>query len=126
MGMNNNESGASRIAVIFWLALLGLVIHISFKIVPVYMAYEQMKDTMTTKASVAQVLKDEEILKDLVTKAKELDLPLTAENFVVYRDLDRRKMMIKTAWEVEVHFLGGLYVYTYKFAPVVEENIMSL
>jgi len=45
-----------------------------------------MKDAMTSKASVAQVLKDEEIRIDLVNKAKELGLPLTSENFVITRD----------------------------------------
>ena len=41
---------------------------------------------MSTKASFAQVLKDEDILKDLANKAKELDLPLTADSFVLKRD----------------------------------------
>jgi hypothetical protein len=109
----------------FWLALLGIMIYVGVKIIPVYMAAERMKDAMVTKAGVAQVLKDEEILRDLVTKAKELGLPLTEENFVVQRDMDRRMMTIKTAWEVEVHFFGDLYVHTYHFTPEIQENIMT-
>jgi hypothetical protein len=84
-----------------------------------------MKDEMAVKAAVAQVLKDEEIVRDLVNKAKDLDLPLGPENFHIQRDNDRRKMRISTAWDVEVHFLGGLYVRTFHFQPEVEESFMS-
>jgi hypothetical protein len=75
---------------------------------------------------VAQVLKDEEILHDLVQKAKELDLPLKPENFIIQRDEDRRKMTISTAWDVDVVFFWGAYRHTFKFRPEVEESFMSV
>ncbi len=120
-----SQRGVGRLKVFIILVLLGAALHVGFKIVPVYMDSENMKDTMSTKAGLAQVLKDEEIMNDLVNKAKDLDLPLKAENFIIIRDTDRRKMTIKTAWDVEVHFFGGLYVHNYHFAPVVEENFMK-
>ncbi len=120
-----NQEGFGKFKAVLILALLGAALHVGFKIVPVFMDSENMKDTMSTKAGLAQVLKDEEILNDLVNKAKDLDLPLTAGNFVIIRDDERRKMTIKTSWEVEVHFFGGLYEHTYHFAPVVEENFMK-
>lgn len=126
VSMIGNHNGASKLAVMFWLALLGIVIYAAIKIVPLWMDYGRMKDTMAIKASVAQVLKDEEILSDLVLKAKELDLPLKAENFILQRDMERRKMTIKTAWDVEVHLFGDLYIYRHHFEPVVEENIMGI
>lgn len=126
MKLLRNMRGASRITVFFWLSVVALSFYSAGKIIPVYWAHESMKDTMKSKASVAQVLKDEEVLRDLVQKAIELDLPLKAENFIVERDVERRKMRISTAWEVEVHFLGDLYVHVFRFAPSVEENIMSM
>ncbi len=126
MKMLRSESGASRLKAIFWLGVVVLFFYTGIKIVPVYWEHESMKDTMRTKAGVAQVLKDEEILRDLVQKANELNLPLKAENFIIERDMERRKMRIRTAWEVEVHFLGDLYVHVFRFSPSVEENIMSL
>ena len=88
-----------------------------------------MKDTMDIKASAAQVLKDEEILADLAAKAKELDLPLKGENFLIIRDDDKRKMIIKTAWDVEIHYFGGLCgdlcVQEYHFAPVAEASLST-
>jgi hypothetical protein len=122
------EGGRSRLKVYLWFLVLFLVAHVALKIVPMYMDYARMEDTMSIKASVAQVLKDEEILRDLVAKAKELDLPLTADDFVLRRDEERRRMSISTlrGWNVEVHFLWGVYVRTFHFAPKVEESIMSV
>ena len=117
-----DETGTGRIKLLIVLVLLFLVIHVGYKLIPMYMDFERMKDEMAIKASVAQVLKDEEIKADLVKKAKELELPLREGNFILKRDEGRYTMTIITAWEVEVHFLFNLYVRTFTFAPVVEEN----
>ncbi|HAS52626.1 MAG: hypothetical protein A2X56_14045 [Nitrospirae bacterium GWC2_57_13] len=125
MQVFGNEFGGSRLKVYLWFLVLGLLIHAALQLVPPYMDFLRMKDTMTVKAGVAQVLKDEEIMRDLVAKAKELDLPLTEEYFIMDRDNDRRRMKISTAWDVDVKFLGNVYVYTYHFRPVVDESFMS-
>ena len=129
MKMIGNESGVSKLKVLIILALLGAVIHVGIKYLSVRLDFERMKDTMDIKASAAQVLKDEEILADLAAKAKELDLPLKGENFLIIRDDDKRKMIIKTAWDVEVHYFGGLCgdlcVQEYHFAPVAEASLST-
>ena len=129
MQMIGNESGFSKLKVLIILALLGAVIHVGIKYLSVRLDFERMKDTMDIKASAAQVLKDEEILADLAAKAKELDLPLKGENFLIIRDDDKRKMIIKTAWDVEVHYFGGLCgdlcVQEYHFAPVAEASLST-
>ena len=128
MNILANQRGASKFKVILWFLALFLVVHVAVKLVPVYMDYGRMEDEMKVKASVSQVLKDEEILKDLENKAKELDLPLTKDDFVIKRDMERRKMKISTkgGWDVEVTFLWGAYVRTLHFEPVVEEGIMQV
>jgi hypothetical protein len=112
-----------RIKTIIWLLLLGLVIHVGYRIITVYIDYGRMEDAMAVKASVAQVLTDAEILRELTAKAKELDLPLTAEQFILRRDTERNTMTISTEWDVEVSFLGDLYMHTFHFEPRVEANI---
>jgi hypothetical protein len=123
-----NEKGGSKFKLYLFLLFLFLVIHVGLKVVPMYMDYSRMKDEMTIKAGVAQVLKDDDILRDLVNKAKDLDLPLTAESFVIKRDEDRRKMLISTkgGWDVEVNFFWGAYIRTFHFEPVVEEGFMNV
>jgi hypothetical protein len=128
MNILANQNGASRFKVYLWFLVLFLVVHVAVKLIPVYMDYARMEDEMKVKASVSQVLKDDEILKDLENKAKELDLPLTQDSFILKRDTDRRKMKISTkgGWNVEVTFLWGAYVRTFHFEPVVEEGIMQV
>lgn len=121
-----NEEGRSRIKVFLWFIFLFLVVHVGYKLVPMYMDYARMKDEMTTKASLAQVLKDDEIRRDLVTKANDLDLPLGPDSFDIQRDTDRRKMKISTSWDEDVIFLWGAYERMFHFHPVVEENIMRV
>jgi hypothetical protein len=122
MRISANESGSSTMKIMLLLVVLFLIFHVGFKLIPMYMDYERMKDEMSIKASVAQVLKDEEIRADLVKKAKELELPLGPEDFVLTRNEDQRKMTIRTMWDVEVHFLFDVYVRTYHFAPIAEED----
>jgi hypothetical protein len=128
MSILANQNGASRFKVFLWFLVLFLAVHVAVKVIPVYMDYAKMEDEMKVKASVSQVLKDEEILKDLEMKAKELDLPLTQNSFVLKRDTERRKMKISTkgGWDVEVNFLWGAYVRTFHFEPVVEEGFMQV
>lgn len=126
--MLSRRNGGSRLSVFLFFLVAFAVIHVGLKIVPMYMAYSRMQDEMTVKAGVAQVLKDEEILKDLVTKARELDLPLTEESFILQRNEERRRMKITTkgGWDVEQVFFWGAYRHTFHFEPAVEESFMSI
>jgi hypothetical protein len=127
MRLLGNESGVSSVKVMIWLAILGAGFYVGITYLSVQLDFQRMQDAMSSKAGVAQVLKDEEIRMDLVAKAKELGLPLKGENFVIVRDEEKRTMTIKTAWDVEVHYFGGfcgdLCIQTYHFEPVVRENI---
>lgn len=126
MSIVNNQSGVSKLKVLIVLTVLGLGVYNGILYLAVQLDYQRMKDLMTAKAAVAQVLKDDEIRNDLVAKARELDLPLGNDNFLIARDEDKRRMTIKTAWSVEVQYLWGvcgeLCVRTYTFEPVAEES----
>ena len=129
MRIAGNEGGVSSVKVMIWLVILGAGFHVGIKYLSVQLDFQRMQDAMSSKASVAQVLKDEEIRNDLMGKAKELDLPLTGDNFIIIRDEDKHMMTIKTAWDVEVHYFGGLCgdlcIQNYHFAPVAQEKIIT-
>ncbi len=126
MAFFSDQKGASRLKVLLILVVLFLAIHSGMKVLSMYMDFERMHDEMKMKAGLAQILKDDEILRDLVQKAEELDLPLTKESFVLRRDEEHRRMYVSTQWDVEVHFLWGAYIRTFHFAPAVDENFMSV
>jgi hypothetical protein len=118
----SRQSGGISIKTLIIFLLLFAVIHVGIKVVPLYMDAERMKDEMAMKAGLAQTLKDEDILMDLVKKAKELDLPLGAQGFVLSRDEGNRRMKISTRWDVEVNFFWGAYLRTFHFEPVIQAD----
>jgi hypothetical protein len=126
MSILSKNSGMISFKVMFILLLLFIVIHIGVKLAPMYIDAEAMKDEMSAKARFAQTTKDEEILRDLAYKAKELGLPLGLDDFKLLRDDTSQRMKISTAWNVELHFFFDIYplytVKTYHFAPVIEES----
>jgi hypothetical protein len=130
MRIIDNESGVSSVKIMIWLVILGAGFHVGLKYLSIQLDFQRMRDAMYSKASVAQVLKDTEIRIDLVAKAKELGLPLTGDNFIILRDEEKRTMTIKTAWDVEAHYFGGLCgdlcIQSYHFAPVAEEILTSI
>jgi hypothetical protein len=126
MAIISKDSGMISFKVLFVLLLLFIVFHIGAKVIPIYINAEALKDEMSAKARFAQTIKDEEILRDLVKKAKALNLPLGPEDFKLLRNDDTRRMKITTAWDVEIHFFFDIYppyaVRTFHFTPIVEED----
>jgi hypothetical protein len=125
MSVLTKDSGFISFKVLFVLLLLFIVIHIGLKVIPMYIDAEAMKDEMSAKAGFAQTMKDEEILRDLVKRAKELSLPLGPDDFKLLRDDESRRMKISTAWDVEIHFFYDIYPpytdRTFHFRPIVQE-----
>ncbi len=126
MSSLSTEKGMVSFKVLFWLLVLFIVVHIAIKLVPMYIDSERMKDEMSVKAELAQTLSDNEILTDLVKKAKELDLPLGQEDIVLTRNEDTHMMKISAKWDVTVHFFFDVYPpYTtkiYHFEPIIEAD----
>lgn len=122
----STERGMVSFKVLFWLLVLFIVVHIGIKLVPMYIDSERMKDEMSVKAELAQTLSDNEILTDLVKKAKELDLPLGQEDIVLTRNEDTHMMKISAKWDVTVHFFFDVYppytTRTYHFEPIIEAD----
>lgn len=104
----NRQEGASSLKVLFWIALAFSVVHVSITIVPMYLDFWSMEDEIKIKAASAQLFKDEEILYALMNKAKERDLPLTKESFVIVRNTDDRTIRISTSWTMEKKFFWGI------------------
>jgi hypothetical protein len=122
----STDSGMIGYKTLLVLLLLFIVIHVAVKLTPMYIDAEEMKDVMVTKARFAQIANNEEILSGLAKSAKDLGLPLGAEDFTLLRDETTHRMKISAAWDVELHFFFDVYppytVRTFHFAPVIEED----
>lgn len=122
----STEKGMISGKALFFLVLLFVFVHVSVKLVPMYIDAERLKDEMTVKARLAQNLRDAEIIADLVRKAKDLDLPLGPEDFILQREDENRRMTISTKWDVTVHLFFDVYppltTKSYHFEPVIRED----
>ncbi len=121
-----SEKGLGTIKLWIWLLILSLVAYMGFKLLPMYIDFERMKDEMDVKASLARVLKDDEIRSALADKAKELELPLEGEDFIIMRDDENHRMTIKAGWDVEVNFPFNIYIRKFHFEPVVSEDTLRV
>lgn len=126
MSMLSKDRGWISLKTLFILLLLFIIIHVAVKLVPLYIDAERLKDEMSVKASLAQTLKDDDILADLATKAKDLGLPLKRDDFKLLRNDEAHRMAISTKWDVTVHFFLDVFPpYTtrvFHFEPVIEED----
>ncbi len=124
MSMLAQEKGMISLKVMFWLALLFVLLHVLFKVVPMGMDYSQMKDAMQGKVNMGQIAtRDLEIKTSLEKTARDLDIPLTQESFIIERNQNTNRLTrISTngGWDIEMRFLWGAYVRTFHFEPVAE------
>lgn len=70
----------------FGLMVLAVTVYLGFKILPVMINAYAFRDYIETETRFAALRnKDEEVIKRVVRKAEELDLPVTTKNITVNR-----------------------------------------
>ena len=129
MHVASSESGASNFKIFLWFLVIFAILHVGIKWVSANLDYWRLDDDIKSKSTMGQVLKDDEIKADLAKKAKEYDLPLTADNFIIVRNESQQRLSIRTAWDVEVRYFWGICgencVQTYHFEPKGEGSYAS-
>lgn len=126
MSNSSDEHGGVKFNALFVIVLLAAVLHIAFKVGSLYIAADSLKDTMSEQAALAKTLTDDDIITNLVNKAKELGIPLRRGDIHVVRNDDARSMQISAQWDVTVHFffnaIPPVTTRVFHFAPVVKER----
>jgi len=98
---------------------LGLAVLIAVKMVPVKIASSELYDFMEEQAKFAAAASPDTIAKSILSKAKELDLPVTKEDVHVERVGDNIRM--RAVFTVPVEFPG--YTYLWHFDHQVNRPI---
>jgi hypothetical protein len=106
--MRPSESGRITFKAILWLAFLAALIYSGFKIIPVYVNDYQLNDYIYSQTPywVTQHAPADAILKNVLAKAQDLDLPLAAEDVTVNSNQN------KVTVNVDYHVPVDLKVYT--------------
>jgi len=106
--MQLSESGRITIKAILSLAFIAAVIYSGFKIIPVYVNDYELNDYIYNQTPfwVTQHASAEAILKNVLAKAEDLDLPLAAEDVTIDANVN------KVAVSIDYHVPVDLRVYT--------------
>jgi hypothetical protein len=117
MRRTRGTRGAGRIGCILWLAVLALIGYGLYKIIPVKIATSTFYDFMQEEAAFGSIRAPKQLQKELLAKAKELDIPVTEENLTIKQT--RESITIEAHYEITVEFFNGWKKYVWKFDQVV-------
>ena len=116
-----HEAGRASLRGLLALLIVGSVVYVGFKVLPVRTAAYQFEDALRDEVVLAASRRrttDDNIRRSLVERAAELGLPVPHQAIVVRRP-GRKYIVIEADYIVEVEFIGG-YVYSWHFTPKAE------
>jgi len=107
-----SERGEGRMGTLFGLSVLGLTIYLGIKIVPVMINAYAFRDFIEQESRFAALRnKDEEVIKRVVRKAAELELPVDAKAVKVNRGAGRFDIAVRYSVPIET----PIYTYNWEF-----------
>ncbi|MFL6194396.1 MAG: hypothetical protein ACJ75H_09515 [Thermoanaerobaculia bacterium] len=114
------ERGEGNLGCVMWLLVLGLAVLISWKMVPVKIASAELYDFMDEQAKFTGVnTTAEDVKKNILQRAVELNLPVDKDHVTVVRIGDRIRMTAE--YSVPVQFPG--YTYNWHFRHELDRPI---
>lgn len=118
-----NERGDVPVGCLVGLVVLLLVALISIKVVPLMINVGELDKEIATLADRAnrREYRDERILKDILSKAEDLDLPVTKKDVSIKRTSKRIKITV--SYDIPIEFPGYTYVWHkehYHDRPLIE------
>jgi hypothetical protein len=120
MPRRRSERGEGNLGCILWLCALGLATLIAWKAVPVKLQSTQLYDFMDEQAKFAAARSPtDQMVKQIVERARQLDIPLDKQDVKVIRDGDH--IFIEVDYTVPVEFPG--YTYQWHFHQKIDRPI---
>jgi len=111
------KRGEGALGAIIGLAILAAVGFALFKIVPLHIAGNDVKDAMSEAANFASIKQDDRLRWDIFQRAQKAGAPLQQTEIRISRPAQAVKISAK--YETSVVVLG--YTYVYRFDETVEK-----
>ncbi len=124
MRRSREARGEGRIGCIIWLIIVALTAYGLYKFVPVKMASARFEDFISEEASFGSIRGIKEIERNILAKARDLELPITKDNLTITRN--KEKIRVEAHYEIVIELFGGNYKYVWKFDPVVERPLFNV
>jgi hypothetical protein len=114
------ERGEGNLGCILWLLLLGVVVLVAWKAVPVKMRSVELYEHMDELAKFAAArAKSEDLKKSILKRAEQLDIPLERDDIEV--DLGAERVRMKVEYTIPMEILG--FTYDWHFKQEVDRQI---
>jgi hypothetical protein len=116
------QRGGSKLNLLFTLAVMGAMVFVASKIVPVYFANYQMQDSIETESRFALTgypkKNADDIRNDILQKAQELGIP--AQKDAIQVDLENGSVDISLNYSVPIDL--AVYQFTLQFHPHADNH----
>ena len=112
MRRNRREAGEGNFGCLVGLIILLIGVFIAFKMIPVKVRAAELRQTIQDEAKSAGSHNDERIMKAILAKAEEQNLPVTEDNVTIERRNSNSQILIDVDYVVPIKFPG--YVYQWK------------
>lgn len=113
------QSGQGKIGCALWILAAVIAGMVAFKMIPVKIQTSELHSFMVDQAKWAGNLTADQLKKNILAKAQELNIPVDEKGVQVVRTRDRVRM--EAHYIVPVEFPG--YTYTWRFDQMVDRNI---
>jgi hypothetical protein len=107
MRRSRRESGEGQLGCLFGVALLLIAVFIAFKVIPVKVRAADLRQTVVDEAKSAGTHHDGQIMKYILAKAADQDLPVGEDNVKIKRRPN--DITIDVEYVVPIEFPGYTY-----------------
>jgi len=120
--MRIGQRGEARLGCVIWTLIFVIAAFVAWKMIPVKLRSVQLYDYMLEQAKFASAAEPEALKKNILRKARELDIPLTDKTLKVQSSGNRIRMSAR--YTVEVKFPG--YTYVWEFHHEIDRPIFII
>jgi hypothetical protein len=106
------ERGEGQLGCVFALLLLLVAIFVAYKMVPIKVKAAELRGEVIDEAKNAGVRSDETIIKTILQKAAQLNLPVGKEDVSINRSANTIRVVVE--YTVPVEFPGFTYQWNFK------------
>lgn len=118
-----DQTGASKLTLLVFGAILAAAVYSGYKIIPFYYAYFELQNQMEQVVRLAQTLSDAEVREKIEYHIEHLDIPVETRDLKVSRDGGFLKVGLEWQEVFYVTFRGKDYeIHTFDFHAHAESR----
>ena len=118
----NRERGEVRVGTIVWILVFVVVAIVCKEAIPVKIRSSQFQDYMVETAKFASHLSNDKLEKEILRKARDLDIPVNAKSVEVRKSNGR--IRIRAEYTIPLEFPG--YTYNWKFEHDINRPVFII